>query len=144
MSIFFSKSISARNIIEINIIRNGRDKYAPANRLWPINILPTIILKDIPSDDTSAPRAYVIYVREEQKDAAFSLLGEIRAAGLSADMNYAGKSIKAQMRAAEKAGASFAAILGPDEVEKGVVNLKNMETGEEREVPLSDIPSAIK
>ena len=58
-------------------------------------------------------------------------------------MNYEGKSLKAQMRAAEKADCRFVAILGPDEVSKGLVKLKDMESGEESEIPVSEAANRI-
>jgi histidyl-tRNA synthetase len=88
-------------------------------------------------------QAYVVYVRKEQRRDAFLLVSALRREGIRCDMNYEGKSVKAQMRAAERTGSAYAAILGPDEVEKGIVKLKNMETGEESEVPPADIPSRV-
>lgn len=94
-------------------------------------------------DPATRPLLYAVYVRDEQKSDAFALISMLRAEGIACDMNYEGKSLKAQMRSAEKAGCRFAAILGPDEVSKGLVKLKDMESGEESEIPVSDVADQI-
>jgi len=51
--------------------------------------------------------------------------------------------MKAQMREANRQQARFVAIVGDDELAAGVVQLKEMETGEQRAVRLEDIPTSI-
>jgi len=92
----------------------------------------------VPAED-GGPRVYVVFVRKEQRPDAFLLVSTLRRDGVAADMNYEGRSVKAQMRAAERSGCTHVAILGPDEVEKGIVKLKNMQTGNESEVAPADI-----
>jgi histidyl-tRNA synthetase len=65
---------------------------------------------------------------------AFGLLGELRAAGIAADRAYGGRSVKAQMKVADRSGARFVLLLGPGEVERGLVTLKDLGSGEQREV----------
>ncbi len=65
------------------------------------------------------------------------LLARVRAAGISADMDFEARSMKAQMRAANRKGALLTLILGDGELEKGCVIVKDMrEGGEQQEVPL--------
>ena len=59
-------------------------------------------------------------------------------------MDHAGRSLKAQFKYADKLGAKYVAVLGDDEVQKGVVKLRNMQTKEEWEAPLADAPQALK
>jgi histidyl-tRNA synthetase len=54
-----------------------------------------------------------------------------------------GKSLKAQFKYADKLSVPFIAILGGDELQKGVVKVRNMSTREEVEVPVSDAAGAI-
>lgn len=63
------------------------------------------------------------------------VLTALRRAGIPADAAGRGRSFKAQLRACERMGAAYAVIVGPDEVSRGVVKVKDMRTGEEREVP---------
>ena len=72
------------------------------------------------------------------------LLGTLRSAGIGASMDYAGKSMKSQFKAAAQEGIRAACILGGDELARGVVGVKNLETGEQESVPLGEVPSYLK
>ncbi|GGF90857.1 histidine--tRNA ligase [Paenibacillus aceti] len=71
-------------------------------------------------------------------------LSKLRQAGLSADRDYLGRKIKAQMKSADRMQAKYTAILGDDELERGEIVLKMMETGEQRTVKLSDLVDELK
>jgi histidyl-tRNA synthetase len=64
--------------------------------------------------------------------AALSITEELRAAGISADRAFDGRSMKAQMKAADRSGATTAVIVGPDELDAGTVLLKPMQRGGEQ------------
>jgi histidyl-tRNA synthetase len=81
---------------------------------------------------------YVARLDESGAQASFELLSALRDAGLSADMDHQGKSLKAQMKAADRLGARFVLILGPDELAAGEATLRDMSTKEERRVALRD------
>ncbi len=66
---------------------------------------------------------------------ALCLLHEMREAGLAADRAYGGRSVKAQWRAADKAGARYVVMLGRDEMERGAVAVKDLSEGTQTEVP---------
>ncbi len=57
---------------------------------------------------------------------ALVLCDELRAAGISADRSYGGRSMKAQMKQADRSGARFAAIIGADEAAAGEVSLRDL------------------
>ena len=82
---------------------------------------------------------FVGYVGDELKFDALKIVNKLRNAGISADTEFTGRSVKAQMKYAGKIGAKFTAILGTDELEKGVVNVKNMESGESTPVNIDEI-----
>jgi len=69
---------------------------------------------------------------------AMRLAGALREEGISADLDYAGRGMRAQFRQADRAGASFAVILGEDELAQGVATVRNMASGEEQAVPVAD------
>ncbi|MBQ2502834.1 MAG: histidine--tRNA ligase, partial [Lachnospiraceae bacterium] len=69
---------------------------------------------------------------------------ELRDAGLSAAVDYAGRSMKAQMKQANKLNARYAAIMGDDELAEGVVMLRDMAGSEQEKVPVSDIINKVK
>ena len=67
---------------------------------------------------------------------ALELSAEIRAEGYSVSIDTVGRSIKAQMKYANKIGAAYTVVIGDSELENGVVKLKNMENSEEKELSL--------
>lgn len=72
------------------------------------------------------------------------LLHELRESGLRADRAYGGRSVKAQMTAANRSGAAFAVILAPDEAERAAVGAKNLVSGDQLEVPREQIAGWLK
>jgi len=72
---------------------------------------------------------YVAYVGEDRRPEAFALTMSARRAGLNAQLELAGRSLKGQLKQADRVGARFLAILGDDGAE-----LKDMESGEQRPV----------
>ena len=74
---------------------------------------------------------WVLPIGDESKIQAFSLLDRLRAAGFKADMDHGGRSLKAQMKQANRTHAQFVALIGEDEARTQQVTLKNMKTGEQ-------------
>ena len=62
----------------------------------------------------------------------------LRAEGIACDLDYAGRSAKGQFRQADRSGAAYAAILGEDELARGVCTVRDMSSGEERAVIVAD------
>jgi histidyl-tRNA synthetase len=77
---------------------------------------------------------YIATLGEEAKKKGFEILIELRRMGISADMDYIGKSLKAQLKAADQSKARFTLILGEEEIKTGMAKLKNMQTTEQEEV----------
>lgn len=76
---------------------------------------------------------------------ALAITAELRAAGLSADRAYDGRSMKAQMKLANRSGAPTTLIVGDDEKSAGTVTVKSMDGGDQRTVARSDlIPQLMK
>jgi histidyl-tRNA synthetase len=92
----------------------------------------------LPAQDDSVD-AFVVALGDEAQAVAFSLLAKLRTAGISAGMDFTGRSMKAQMKQANKANARFVLILGEDEVKESVVTLKNMQTSEQQKVAIEEI-----
>jgi len=70
---------------------------------------------------------------------AFKLLDSLRGAGISSEIDYDTKSLKAQMRKAEKLGARFVIILGEEEFKSNNVVLKDMEKHSQEEIQLDKL-----
>ena len=88
---------------------------------------------------TDSNRLFVACLGEEAKKKGFSLTQELRLSGLSVEMDYEEKSLKAQMRRADKLGATHVLIIGEDEMAKGVATLRNMEASSQEEIVLEGI-----
>ncbi|MSU08392.1 histidine--tRNA ligase [Veillonellaceae bacterium WCA-693-APC-5D-A] len=88
--------------------------------------------------------AYVVALGEAAQSEGFKLLNNLRKAGLSAAMDFAGRSMKAQMKQANKLGARYALILGDDEIVEGVVMLRSMSDSQQEKVALAEVIGKIK
>ena len=88
-----------------------------------------------------APDAHTdVFVIDALGDfSAVTLLEELRNAGVRADRAYGGRSFKAQMKVADRSGASIALLLGEQEAARGAVGFKDLRTGEQSEVPRDDV-----
>ena len=75
--------------------------------------------------------------------AAFRLLCELREQGIASDMDYMNRSLKGQMKYANKYPAAFVAIIGDEEVEQNKVMLKNMQTGEQQLIDYSAVAQQV-
>lgn len=75
---------------------------------------------------------------------AFRLLNDLRSVGISCEMDYEKRSLKAQMRGADSIGAKFVLIIGEDEMTKGEAVFRNMKTKEQINVKFDDIVRCIK
>jgi histidyl-tRNA synthetase len=69
---------------------------------------------------------------------AIKLAGALREEGIFADLDYGGRGLRAQFKQADRVGASYAVILGEDELAQGVATVRDMASGEERSVPVAD------
>lgn len=88
--------------------------------------------------------AYVVALGEAAQAEGFKLLNSLRQQGLSAAMDFAGRSMKAQMKQANKLGAKYSVILGEDEIAEGVAMLRSMEDSSQVKVPMNQVAEKIK
>ncbi len=88
--------------------------------------------------------AWLVSLGDAALDANVKLLQELRRAGVKCGMEFEAKSMKAQMRKANRYGATTCVILGDDELAKGVAIVKKMEEGTQEEIALTDLVNALK
>ncbi|MCF7825474.1 MAG: histidine--tRNA ligase [Candidatus Marinimicrobia bacterium] len=96
-----------------------------------------------PLEVASGLDLFLIVLGDELRLTAPKLVHEWREAGLSCDMDTLRRSMKAQMREANRQEARYVAILGEEEFDQGVVQLKNFETGEQEAVSFENVASVI-
>ena len=74
----------------------------------------------------------------QNRPYAFDLVQRMRRAGIRADLDHCGRSLKAQFKYANKTGAPLTAVIGDEEAAAGNVKIKNMANGEEAVVSVSE------
>ena len=91
-------------------------------------------------ESTSASRAdvYVATAGEVPREYVAKVVGVLRAAGVSCDRDYLGRSRKAQMKQANKYGVRYAIIIGEEEASTERVTLRDLGTQEQTQLPLAD------
>lgn len=87
---------------------------------------------------------YIVKIDEKQTSEVFRISTILRRANLIVDFDYLSRSVKAQMREANKMKTRYVLFVGGDEHEKGQANLKNMNTGEQQLIFLKDTETLIK
>ncbi|WP_138495692.1 histidine--tRNA ligase [Paenibacillus pinistramenti] len=87
---------------------------------------------------------YFIALGEAAEQEITKQLYKLRQAGFSAERDYLGRKMKAQMKSADRMQARYTAILGDDELSRGEIALKSMENGEQRTVKLSELAGELK
>jgi histidyl-tRNA synthetase len=90
------------------------------------------------------PDFYAVAADDASRPDAFRATQALRAADLAGELDYEGRSMKAQMRSANKAAARFAIIVGPDERAQGRVRVKPMDGGEDQVVAIDDAVRIVK
>ncbi|MBN2070947.1 MAG: histidine--tRNA ligase [Candidatus Krumholzibacteriota bacterium] len=102
------------------------------------------LLDNIPEDAGSVDAAtaidlFLVVPDEAGKVMAMKVASDLRDAGYSVEVELSGRSMKKQLKAASESGAGFTLITGTQEMEKESVTVKEMVTGEQDLVPLSQI-----
>jgi len=106
-----------------------------------VELLNSELLRQRRTNSEQSIKLFIATLGEEAKKTGFDLLSQAREKGISADMDYLGKSLKAQMKAADRIGAKFVYIIGEDELSKKSAVLKNMGTGKQQEIPFDALLS---
>ena len=86
---------------------------------------------------TQTPDIFFGTIGENAEAEAQKLIYELRKMGVYAEQDLCGRSVKAQMKYADKLGAKYSMVLGDDEIANGVANLKNMTDGETKEIKIN-------
>lgn len=82
---------------------------------------------------------FCVPLGEKAKRRLVILAGELRAAGVRADLAYGGRGLKGAMKAADRSGARWALVLGERDLDAGTVGVKNLADGEQTDVPLEQV-----
>ncbi|AXI09563.1 histidine--tRNA ligase [Oceanobacillus zhaokaii] len=87
---------------------------------------------------------FLVALGDETEREAVRIVHELRANGIQVDKDYQDRKMKGQFKAADRYKAKLVLILGEEEIKKQVVMLKQMDTGEQVEVPLAQLAETVQ
>ena len=103
----------------------------------------TMLLKLQERAPDTGPALYIVWLGEKARDWVFPLVQRLRQGGLSVEMEAETRSLKSQMRRADKLNAASALIFGNEELSRGVALLRDMQNKQQREVKLEDLEAVL-
>ena len=109
---------------------------------WGMGIERMLMVQDMRGIAPAAPDyldAFVVTLGDEARMAGVKLVNDLRMNGVKADLDHAARSMKAQFKYANKLGVRNVVVIASDELEKGVVKLRNMTKSTEETVPADQI-----
>lgn len=90
------------------------------------------------------PDLYLAPLGEAARAKSAAMLSRLYTDGVKVQTDLVGRSLKAQMKYANKIGAKYIAIFGDEELQNETLTLKNMENGEQQNVAMEDLAAAVK
>jgi histidyl-tRNA synthetase len=93
--------------------------------------------------DTARVDAFGVPLGEGATARLVVLAAQLRAAGIRVDLAYGGRGVKGAMKAADRSGAKYALVLGDRDLAEGEIGLKDLSTGEQRQIPLNEAVPAV-
>lgn len=113
---------------------------------WALGVDRTVLaLRESPAPPQGGGRVrvFVVAASDDLRLDAFRLAAELRRAGVSADLAFGGRSLKAQFKAADRCGAEAVVVLGADDASRGVVTVRDLSSGEQREAARDNVVGAL-
>ena len=107
-------------------------------------LLMELAAQGIPAPAAEPPTLFVASVDSTSGETARSLCHRMRRAGIPTESDWNDRSLKAQMKAANRMGVRFTLVLGEDELQSGKAKLRDMSDGSEREVQLDRLEEQLK
>lgn len=106
-----------------------------------LGVEPTMIaLKELRGEPQGwTPDVYVVFLSDELATVAMASATDLRGRGMRVSMSDEARSMRSQLRSADRSGARRAVILGPDEVARQVATVRDLASGEQEEVPLVEL-----
>ena len=122
----------------------GPDKPAIGFALGLERVIAALGPETIKTATVNVPCVYIATIGDEARRSAFKILDNLREQGICSDMDYLDKSLKGQMRQADKLGFKYVAILGEEELKKQTLILRDMQHKSQKEVRVDDLAKEIK
>jgi histidyl-tRNA synthetase len=87
---------------------------------------------------------FLAVLDDKYNSQALQVLSSLRNAGVRSDRDYNGRSMKAQMKYADKLGAKIVVVMGEDEMNRGILTIRNMDSRDQVEVAADSLITAVK
>ncbi|APY89289.1 histidine--tRNA ligase [Streptomyces alfalfae] len=109
---------------------------------WALGVDRTVLALEAEGVELELPAStsvFAVPLGDEARRVLFAKVTELRKAGVAADFSYGGKGLKGAMKNANRSGARFTVVAGERDLAEGVVQLKDMESGEQTAVAVDEI-----
>ncbi|WP_405710762.1 MULTISPECIES: histidine--tRNA ligase [unclassified Streptomyces] len=114
---------------------------------WALGVDRTVLALEAEGIELELPAAtsvFAVPLGEEARRVLFGVVTQLRREGVAADFAYGNRGLKGAMKSANRSGARFTIVAGERDLAEGVVQLKDMESGEQTAVPLSGAVEAVR
>ncbi|MFH8595116.1 histidine--tRNA ligase [Streptomyces rimosus] len=114
---------------------------------WALGVDRTVLALEAEGVELELPASTAVFavpLGEEARRTLFGTVTELRRAGVATDFAYGGKGLKNAMKSANRSGARFAVVAGERDLAEGVVQLKDLESGEQSPVALDAVVEEVR
>ncbi|MCX4868288.1 histidine--tRNA ligase [Streptomyces sp. NBC_00257] len=114
---------------------------------WALGVDRTVLALEAEGIELELPAAtsvFAVPLGEEARRVLFGVVTQLRREGVAADFAYGNRGLKGAMKSANRSGARFTIVAGERDLAEGAVQLKDMESGEQTAVPLSEVVEAVR
>jgi histidyl-tRNA synthetase len=89
------------------------------------------------------PRLFIASLGKDAQKLAFTICNRLRISGIETEMDYSGKSLKSQMKRADRLSSHYTLMLGDREIMEGKAELRNMKKGTQETLGLKNLEETI-
>ncbi|MET9674311.1 histidine--tRNA ligase [Streptomyces sp. NPDC006482] len=114
---------------------------------WALGVDRTVLALEaegVTLDIPAATSVFAVALGDEARRVLFGKVTELRREGIAADFSFGGKGLKGAMKDANRSGARLAVVAGERDLAEGVVQLKDMESGEQQSVAVDALLDAVR
>ncbi|MEU7283128.1 histidine--tRNA ligase [Streptomyces sp. NPDC045431] len=114
---------------------------------WALGVDRTVLALEaegITLDLPATTSVYAVPLGDEARRTLFGIVTELRRAGVATDFAYGGRGLKGAMKMANRSGARYTLVAGERDLADGVVQLKDMESGEQEAVALDSVVEVLQ
>ena len=107
-------------------------------------LLLTLEANGVEIDNPNHTDIFVVTIGDRAKLKSFSILKDLRVNHISADKDHLDRSLKAQFKYSNKINSRYTIVIGDDELDKDEATLKNMETGDQKLIKISELVNELR